>query len=190
MADIISESSRPATLPAVLGSRRLLLRPLRASDAGPLSLYAGDLRVAQMTTSIPHPYPPGSAEAFIERQARPGATEQVWVIDGQPMGAGELIGTIGFKIARREIGYWVGPPFWNTGLASEALAVLLPVFAEAGLPDVQATVFADNPASAHVLQKHGFVETGPVELFSVARDAMVSARHFLLDTAGLAAAGE
>ncbi len=33
------------------------LRPLRASDAGLITLYAGDARVANFTTDIPHPLP-------------------------------------------------------------------------------------------------------------------------------------
>ena len=37
---------------------RLVLRPLRPSDAGPISLHASDARVARMTASIPHPTRP------------------------------------------------------------------------------------------------------------------------------------
>ncbi len=47
-------------------TERLVLRPLRASDAGPITLHASDERVARMTAAIPHPYPPGAADAFIE----------------------------------------------------------------------------------------------------------------------------
>ena len=41
-----------------------LLRPLRLSDAGLIALYTGDERVARMTRTIPHPLPPGVAEAL------------------------------------------------------------------------------------------------------------------------------
>ena len=43
------------------------LRPLRRSDMGLIEHYAGDERVARMTTSIPHPLPPGTTEAFVAR---------------------------------------------------------------------------------------------------------------------------
>ncbi|MEM6906013.1 MAG: GNAT family N-acetyltransferase, partial [Pseudomonadota bacterium] len=49
-----------------LRTARLVLRPLRPSDAGPMTLYCGDERLARMTASIPHPYPPGAASAYID----------------------------------------------------------------------------------------------------------------------------
>ena len=57
----------------VVEASRFLLRPLRTSDAGLIGLYTADERVARMTSSIPHPLPPGSTEAFVA-QARLPAT--------------------------------------------------------------------------------------------------------------------
>ena len=45
----------------------LTLRPVRRSDAGLIEMYGADERVARMTTSIPHPLPPGTTEAFVTR---------------------------------------------------------------------------------------------------------------------------
>ncbi|MEO0999079.1 MAG: GNAT family N-acetyltransferase, partial [Pseudomonadota bacterium] len=115
------------TQQATLHGERLFLRPLRASDAGLVTLYAGDRRVAEMTTSIPHPLPPGAAEAFVERSLLPGARERVWVMDAAPIEGPELVGLISAEdegAGVYEMGYWVGPPFWNTGYATEALALL------------------------------------------------------------------
>ncbi|MEL6207738.1 MAG: GNAT family N-acetyltransferase, partial [Pseudomonadota bacterium] len=157
MADIATAAAdgEDRWLNATFGTARLLLRPLRPSDAGPMELYAGDARVARMTTSIPHPYPPGAAAAFIERQGLPGAAERCWVIDGSPIGAAEMMGVVSLKREAGAIGYWVGPPFWNTGYASEALGGLVARLVEEGRERLDATVFADNPASAHVLEKIG-----------------------------------
>ena len=55
------------TVQAVIASERFDLRPLRRSDMGLIELYGGDKRVARMTTSIPHPVPPGMVEAFVTR---------------------------------------------------------------------------------------------------------------------------
>ncbi|MEL6337774.1 MAG: GNAT family N-acetyltransferase [Pseudomonadota bacterium] len=163
-----------------LTTPRLILRPLRPSDAGPMSLYASDPRVARMTTSIPHPYPPGAAEAYIERQAT-NPRDEAWAIDATPSGGSELVGVIAFKTEAVEMGYWVGPPFWNSGYVSEALgAVLSHLFEARGLNAIGASVFADNPASARVLEKAGFVETGTTMQYSVAREDSALSRMFVL----------
>ncbi|MGB0497973.1 MAG: GNAT family N-acetyltransferase, partial [Rubricella sp.] len=113
----------------VIETKRLTLRPLRMSDAGLLALYAGDERVARMTTRIPHPYPPGAAEAFIERHLESAAAlDTVWVMDGTKSDASELIGLISTNRDRdfgEEVGYWVGPAFWGAGYAQEALAAII-----------------------------------------------------------------
>ncbi|MEM6422901.1 MAG: GNAT family N-acetyltransferase, partial [Pseudomonadota bacterium] len=103
-----------------LTTARLVLRPLRPSDAGPMTLFASDPRVARMTSSIPHPYPPGAAEAYIARRSESGS-EQAWAIDATPGGGADFVGVIGFKPEAVEVGYWVGPPYWNAGFVSEAL---------------------------------------------------------------------
>ena len=104
---------------------------------------------------IPHPYPPGAAEAFIERALSPAATELVWALDTGADDENGLIGLISLKprdAGEAEIGYWVAPAFWNTGYASEAVEGRgrpgRPAPAGATLV---AEVFQDNPASARVL---------------------------------------
>src|SRR5215475_6526845 len=46
-------------------TERLRLRPLTLSDAPVIERLAGDWEVARFTGSIPHPYPAGSAMAWI-----------------------------------------------------------------------------------------------------------------------------
>ena len=50
-----------------IAAGRFVLRPVRRSDAGLFAMYAGDRRVAEATRSIPHPLPPGAADAFVTR---------------------------------------------------------------------------------------------------------------------------
>ncbi|MEM9050354.1 MAG: GNAT family N-acetyltransferase [Pseudomonadota bacterium] len=172
------------TLVEPLASPRMILRALRPSDAGLLGLYAGDARVAQMTSSIPHPYPPGAAESFIDASLAGRRAERVWAMDGSPNGASEMIGLVSARAVapgEEEIGYWVGPPFWNTGYASEALTALIAHFRQTGMQRLHATVFEDNPVSAHVIERAGFAEVGKAAVFCVARGAAVDARLFLCD---------
>ncbi|GAA6198782.1 GNAT family N-acetyltransferase [Aquicoccus sp. SU-CL01552] len=163
------------TTQTVIDAERFDLRPLRRSDMGLIELYAGDERVARMTTSIPHPYPPGAAEAFVTRVMAPDRKEDVWAIDGTKSGESEVLGLISLKKMDRnqsEVGYWVAPLFWNTGMASEAVQALVEANPQ-GNATMFASVFQDNLASARVLTHCGFAYLGDAEVYSVARDATV-----------------
>lgn len=165
-ADIITDQP-------LIAAERFVLRPLRRSDAGLIGLYADDERVAGMTTSIPHPFPPGAAEAFIARAHAPAREEDVWAMDATRAGGPELMGVIGLKRLDRgqdEIGYWVAPAFWNGQVASDAVAALTGANPH-GSRTVFGTVFQGNAASARVLTKCGFRYLGDAEAFCVARGA-------------------
>lgn len=159
----------------LIETERFDLRPLRRSDLGLIELHASDARVAQMTTTIPHPLPPGATEAFITRAIAEDRDEEVWAMDGLRSGGAEVMGLISLKKMDRnqsEIGYWVAPVYWNTGLASDAVAALVnnnPL----GNQTMFGSVFQDNPASARVLTHCGFEYLGDAESFSVARDTTV-----------------
>lgn len=168
-----------------IAADRFVLRPLRRSDAGLIAHYAGDVRVARGTRSIPHPFPPGAAEAFVERAGHPARTEDVWALDGTRQGLGELLGVIALtRMDRRqsEIGYWVAPALWNTGLASEAVGALLACNPQ-GADQLFAEVFQDNPGSARVLTNNGFDYLGDAEAFSVARGGCVPTWTYALRVA-------
>jgi RimJ/RimL family protein N-acetyltransferase len=168
-----------------IGTERLVLRPLRPSDAGPITLHASDERVARMTAAIPHPYPPGAADAFIEGTLAGRRAEEVWAIDATPLGGEELIGVIGYTPETGGLGYWVGPPYWNVGYATEAVAALVAhLFTSRRIERLDAAVFTDNPASASVLLNAGFRDIGGICIFSVARGAAVESRSFRLERAG------
>lgn len=166
--------------PGQISAGRFVLRPVRASDAGLFRLYAGDSRVAEATRSIPHPLPPGAAEAFVNRAMKPGQDEDIWVIDGTAAGLPEVLGILHLKrmdVTRynrdqSEITYWVAPAFWNLGIASGAVHALVNANPQAN-KTMFAEVFQDNAGSARVLSNAGFQYLGDAESFSVARDARV-----------------
>ncbi|MFK7835735.1 MAG: GNAT family N-acetyltransferase [Sulfitobacter sp.] len=159
----------------VIDTPRFDLRPLRRSDQGLIEMYAGDARVAMTTTTIPHPLPPGVIEAFVTRGMSEPRDEDVWVMDGSKSQGAEVMGVISLSRLDRnqsEVGYWVAPAFWNTHLATDAVAAL--VEANPLRNDTMfASVFHDNPASAKVLTNAGFVYLGDAETYCLARDAAV-----------------
>jgi RimJ/RimL family protein N-acetyltransferase len=156
---------------AEIATDRFTLRPARTSDAGLFALYAGDRRVAEATQGIPHPLPPGVAEAFCARAMAANTDEDIWVMDGTRVNLPEVLGVISLKKMDRgqsEVAFWVAPAFWNHGIASDAVQALV-----AANPQRNCTMFAeafqDNPGSARVLTNAGFQYLGDAESFSVAR---------------------
>lgn len=152
------------------------LRPVRPSDAGLMTLYTSDLRVAQATSSIPHPLPPGLSEAFIARCMAEDRTEDAWAIDGTRAESGELMGVISLTrldVGQSEIGYWVAPLFWNLGVASAAVSALVAANPQ-NCRTIFATVQQGNPASARVLTNCGFVYLGDAESYCLARGGAVA----------------
>ncbi len=171
--------ARAAETPIDAG--RLVLRRVRRPDAALFALYAGDRRVAEATQAIPHPLPPGAAEAFVARAIAGTGDEDIWTLDGTPSGLPEVVGVMSLKKMDRgqsEVGFWIAPAFWNHGLASGALAALI-----AANPQASRTLFAeafqDNPGSARVLTNNGFTYIGDAESFSVARGTRVPTWTYL-----------
>ena len=157
------------------------LRPVRRSDAGLIALYGGDKRISMMTTSIPHPLPPGATEQFLDRALADKRSEDVWALDGTRTGGPEVMGLISLERLsddQSEVGYWVAPAFWGKGVTRVALEALIEVNPQ-GCKTFFGSVFQDNPRSAKVLTDCGFAYIGDAEAHSVARSANVPTWTYL-----------
>lgn len=171
---------------ATIETPRLKLRPLALADAPAIARYSSDPAVARMTDAIPSPNPICAVEGWmlILAARAPLGLDHVYAIE---MGR-ELAGVISASESGGDfsLGYWLGRPFWGQGLATEA-ARAVAVEARAYGP-VVACHYTDNPASGRVLEKAGFVYTGAIcPRFSLARGALVEARHMRLDAQRMAA---
>ena len=59
------------------------------------------------------------------------------------------------------IGYWVSRHYWNEGICTEALRLMLEHIAKTtNIPSLISGHFIDNPASGRVMEKCGFIATG------------------------------
>lgn len=157
-------------------TKRLVLRPMQRSDAGLVGHYCADPRIAFGSPSIPHPLPPGAADAMIKTSLRGDRKEDTWVLDGSILGQDEVMGLITLTRMDRdqsEVRYWVAPAFWNTGLASEAVRRLIEANPHKS-KTLFAEVFQDNDVSARVLTNCGFNYLGDAEAYCLARAATVA----------------
>jgi [ribosomal protein S5]-alanine N-acetyltransferase len=153
------------SFPPTLTTPRLVLRPYVPADAAAVYVHLQDREVASTTAMIPHPYPQGSAEAWIETHAARHQAREAVILAVTLRDSGALIGSIEmrFEAAHRrgDLGYWIARPYWNQGYATEAAAALLRWgIREQGLHRVSATLFARNPASGAVLRKIGMRHEG------------------------------
>lgn len=166
-------------------TNRLALRPGWPEDAPALACAIGDERVARNMARVPWPYALADAEAFL-RQRRDPAFPSFLIVE-RTSGAPRLVGGCGFgrlPSGGVELGYWIARGDWGRGFASEACAALIDIARTLGLARLEASHFADNPASGRVLEKLGFVATGlSAPLFSMARGLEAPARHYRLDLA-------
>jgi RimJ/RimL family protein N-acetyltransferase len=147
-----------------LRTNRLVLRQFQLQDAYAVQQLAGAREIAERTLVIPHPYPDGMAEQWIESQQKEFAAGHA-ITFAIMLTAGGLIGSIGMEIQAEHqharLGYWLGVSYWNQGYCTEAVeAVLGYGFTTLELHRIYAPHFLSNPASGRVLQKVGMTFEG------------------------------
>lgn len=147
-----------------LRTERLVLRPFYLGDAETVMTLAGDRHVAAMTLTVPHPYELHHAEGWIESHEahRLAGTAAVFAVCER---GGRLVGAIGLEInkthERAELGYWIGPPYWGKGYATESsIETIRYGFEVLRLSRIHASRFGANPASGRVLEKAGMNREG------------------------------
>ena len=146
-------------------TERILLRPWRESDAATLYKYASDPEVGPRAGWPPHK----SVEESLEVIRKVFSNDFMWAIELKQ--TGETIGCVGYlpasssnlKIAEDEceVGYWVARPYWDNGICTEALRLVIGYcFKEKGFTTLWGSFFPSNPASGRVMAKCGFIDTG------------------------------
>jgi RimJ/RimL family protein N-acetyltransferase len=148
-----------------LTTKRLRLRAPSPSDAAALVSVLGDPEVTRYH-NMPTITTLTEAQSALERLEQRYAVRDTirWAIE--PVGHGEMIGTVGllrfdFEQRRAEVGYELARPWWGRGLAPEAVAAVIRYgFSVLRLHRIEAGVLPGNDASVRVLQKLGFLEEG------------------------------
>ncbi len=144
----------------MIRTARLRLRAPTLDDLNALYRVFSDPRAMRYWSHPVHDSP-ARTELQLQRMIH-SATElgTEFVIEHE----GAVIGKMGmWRLG--EIGYILHPDYWSLGLASEALAALLP-YAFARFPDLTeiiAEIDPRNTASARLLERHGFRETHRAE---------------------------
>lgn len=138
---------------------KIEIRPWRKDDAKQFAIAASKQKVSNMLRDgFPFPYTEKDAEEWILLNENKEPAINFAVITN-----GQVIGGVGFlqkeNIYRKtaEIGYWLDESFWNKGITTEALRLLVDyIFSELDIDRIYAEVFSINPASMKVVEKNGF----------------------------------
>jgi RimJ/RimL family protein N-acetyltransferase len=146
---------------------RLSLAPFDPADINSHVDLANDRQIAKMVISLSHPYTNEHAQNWLTQEqpdndnANKHKNLYLFAIKDDAVG---LIGMISLNRVNDgifELGYWISRNFWGKDFAREAIKAILQWAEEQlGIKAISAGYFADNPASARVLEKSGFLRTG------------------------------
>ena len=139
------------------------IRPWRLDDAESLARHANNRKIwLGVRDLFPHPYTIQDAHEFLQRAISEDAAMKFCIEIG-----GKAVGGIGVHPGEdvhrltATMGYWLGEEFWGRGIMTEAVTAVTDFcFENFPLRRIFAEVFANNPASARVLEKAGFTLEG------------------------------
>lgn len=139
------------------------VRPWQAIDKASLVRFADNRNVwRNLTHKFPHPYTEADADAWLSfvHGTEPRVHFAIEV-DGLAVGGISTAPLEGIFARTAELGYWLGEPYWNRGIATEAgRSIVAYAFEQLDVGRVEAAVFEWNPASMRVLEKLGFAREG------------------------------
>ena len=151
------------------------LRGWRLDDAPSLAANANNRNVwLTLRDRMPHPYTLADAEAYVrQRLDEPDRLIFCIDLDGQAVGGIGLHPGDDVNRLTAELGYWLAEQLWGRGIMTAAVgAIVEHGFDQLPLERIEAYVYANNPASARVLEKTGFTFEGRLRR-SVIKDGRV-----------------
>lgn len=140
---------RSATAVSSRAADQIRLRELTASDLPTLFAHQDDPEANRMALVAPRTW-----EAFEAHWSKVLTNPEV-TARGILVGE-ELVGQVScFKMdGRWWVGYWIDREYWGRGVATQALAMLLP---QVAVRPIYACVAVENVGARRVLEKCGFV---------------------------------
>ncbi|MFK4824974.1 GNAT family N-acetyltransferase [Paenochrobactrum sp. BZR 588] len=143
---------------------QVILRAMKQDDAHAYAAGTADAAVKQFGhLPLEHYTPAIMSEMIVGAIAdglRSGELAVLTIADAE---TDRFVGSLvlfDFTDQDAEIGYWVGPDFRGRNIAYQALMLATDYARALGFQQLRARTVIDNPASAHVLYKARFLQTG------------------------------
>lgn len=142
-------------------NRDVKLRELIDSDLAKLSEYADNEKVSvNLRDAFPKPYTLRDAENF-KKMIDSQNPKTIFAIEYKGEYVGNISLSVGDDVYRKsaEIGYFIGEPFWNKGIATKAVSLITDWgFESLDIVRVHTGIFEFNKASQQVLEKCGYIK--------------------------------
>ena len=145
---------------------RLRLRPLEIRDAPLIHAAASAREISDTMISIPHPYPQGEADRYVNHQMseRNTGRSAAFVIEDKAQASfyGLVeVRNIDQEHSLAELSFWLTSNVWGRGYMSEVVrAIVQYTFDKLQVNRLYAYHMVRNPASGRVLKKNGFKQEG------------------------------
>ena len=171
----------------IIVNEQIHLSEFQPTDQAACLEHLEEKEIYDRTLRIPYPYTEADFQAWLR------IVEKATIQQGRPIHwairneEDFLIGGSGFdnlqigKSHRAEIGYWLAKPYWGRGIMTAVVRRACEfAFAEFGLAKIEAHAFAENVASARVLEKCGFQQEGYLRKHFLKDGKFIDARLFAL----------
>ena len=143
----------------MLAEQDIVLRKVTIADIVRMALLANNKKIFDNVRDLlPHPYTEADAVSFIN-MIKDEDPMTSFAIDYQNefCGMAGLVKQPDVYRLTAEIGYWLGEPYWNKGIATTAVKLLTRYgFDELKLVRIHTGIFEYNKGSMRVLEKCGY----------------------------------
>jgi ribosomal-protein-alanine N-acetyltransferase len=166
-------------------SNNVNLTGITKTDEEDITAYMQDKEISEGTLRIPFPYNIEHARIWVEDNDRfeqeNGFKKNYAIRDSK----GKMLGSIGlhfnygYGADKSEFGYWIGKPYRNKGIMTEAIKLFAELARrEYQLNILEAHVFHFNLASQRVLKKAGFTQYELIADYYMKDEQRISAIKF------------
>jgi RimJ/RimL family protein N-acetyltransferase len=159
----------------ILTVDELVLRPWRPADAPAVHAICQDPEIARWVT-IPQPFTPADAEAFVEgalRMWRDGTGAAFAIVDAPTeriLGAVTRFGPDGHQAT---FGLWLAPEARGRGVGTRALRLLADwTFATTAVIRIDSFIMVGNEPSERMVERAGFQREGVLRAWDIHHDGV------------------
>lgn len=152
----------------IIATPEIHLSAITTADEADLTAHLQDPDISRHMLLLPNPYTTELARQWIAQAAsdvQRNGRQTIWAIrdaTGRLIGEIELHKGLPAREHVSDIGYWLAKSHWGRGIMTAVVkSIVEHAFRDLGVQRITAPIFAQNVASARVLEKNGFTVEAP-----------------------------